>query len=101
MRYHINIGRLLHLRPSQALPLIAVKRKATTGICARNRLPTDHSRFALGYFFLGFPISLSIAEAIFDFAGELMSFDIVRFPSAVFPLEDVFAFGYVDIFLVN
>ena len=57
--------------------------------------------FALGYFFLGFPISLSIAEAIFDFAGKLVSFDIARLPSAVLPFEDVFAFGHVDILLVN
>ena len=70
-----NIGRLLHLGLSQSQPLIAVKRKTTAGICARNRLPTDQSRFALGYFFLGFPISLSIAEAIFDFAGKLPSID--------------------------
>ena len=95
-----NIGRLLHLGLSQSQPLIAVKRKTTAGICARNRLPTDQSCFALGYFFLGFPISLSIAEAIFDFAGKLVSFDIARLPSAVLPFENVFAFCNFDTLLV-
>lgn len=70
------------------------------GVCAWNRLPVDQCRFALGHFFLGLPISLAVAEAVLDFAGKLIAFDIACFPSAVLAFENIFAFCLLENLLI-
>ena len=95
-----NIGRLLHFGLSHTQPFVTVERKAMPGVRAGNWLPIDQRRFALGHFFLGLPISLAIAEAVLDFAGKLVSFDIACFPSAVLAFENVFAFCHLENLLI-
>ena len=70
------------------------------GVCAWNRLPVDQCRFALGHFFLGLPISLAVAEAVLDFAGKLIAFDIACFPSAVLAFENISAFCNLENLLI-
>lgn len=95
-----NIGRLLHFGLSHTQPFVAVERKTVPGVCAWNRLPVDQCRFALGHFFLGLPISLAVAEAVLDFAGKLIAFDIACFPSAVLAFENIFAFCHLENLLI-
>lgn len=63
-------------------------------------IPIDQRRLALGHFFLGLPISLAITEAVLDFAGKLIAFDIACFLSAVLAFENIFAFCHLENLLI-
>ena len=70
------------------------------GVRAGNWLPVDRRRFALGHFFLGLPISFAVAEAILNFSGKLVSFDIARFPSTILAFENIFTFCHLENLLI-
>ena len=68
-------------------------------IGAGNWFSVNQRRFIFGYFFLRFPLSLSIAETVFDFSGKLISFDITGLPSAILPFKNVFSFCHFNLLL--
>ena len=85
---------------SDTKPFVTVERKTVPGVCVGNWFTIDQRRFALVHFFLGLPISLAVAEAVLDFAGKLIAFDIACFPSAVLAFENIFAFCHLENLLI-
>ena len=80
----------------QAKPFVAVISKSMLCRIGWNGLSIHQCGFIFRNLFLRFTVCFSVAKAIFDFSGKLVSFDIACLPSTIFPMENVFSFCHFN-----
>lgn len=80
----------------QTKPFVAVICKSVLCRIGWNGLSIHQCGFIFRNLFLRFTVCFSVAKAIFDLSGKLVSFDIACLPSTIFPMENIFSFCHFN-----